>query len=94
MSAPEPTKARLARVLREAGLGALAERAESGRFDDYASASATPCTDLVLALERAGRADLAARAREGEWDGTAAEAEAWAQSPEGRAVRASFEAGE
>lgn len=71
------TKERLAKVLTEAGLHDLALRAADGLYDDYESSSATPILDLVTDLLRAGRSDLAARAKHGEWDGTPEEAEAW-----------------
>lgn len=86
--ATEPTKLRLARVLREHGLHEMAAAAARGRYDDYESDSATPCVDLVNDLGRAGALELRRRAMDGEWDGTKEEADAWAASPEGRSVYA------
>jgi hypothetical protein len=83
---PEPTKLRLARVLREHGLEQMAEAAEHGRYDDYQSESATPCIDLVNHLHAAGAHELAERAKRGEWDATKEEADAWAASPDGHAA--------
>jgi hypothetical protein len=71
------TKERLAAVLEEAGLRDLAMEARRGRFDDYDSDSPTPIRDLVDCLRLLGREDLARRAIDGEWDGTAEEAQAW-----------------
>lgn len=73
----EPTKHRLARVLREAGLESMAVAAEAGYYDDYESESALPITNLVHDLRVAGREDLARRAMRGEWDGTPEEGQAW-----------------
>ena len=75
----EPTKQKLANVLDGAKLPDLAAEARAGRFDDFESESLTPIVDLVKSLESAGRQDLADRARNGEWDGTREEAEAWYQ---------------
>lgn len=82
----EPTKLRLARVLREAGLESMAAAAERGRYDDYQSESATPCVDLVNHLKAAGAHELARRAMDGEWDATREESDAWAASPDGQAA--------
>lgn len=73
----EPTKHRLAAVLRERGLLDMALKAAQGVYDDYESELATPCVQLVTDLKAAGANDLAARAMNGEWDGTTAESEAW-----------------
>jgi hypothetical protein len=74
-----PTKERLAQVLHAAGLLDLERRARAAEFDDFESESATPIVDLVTALEDAGHPELATRARNGEWDATKEEAEAWAK---------------
>lgn len=73
----EPTKMRLARVLREHGLHHMAEQAEFGRYDDFESESAFPINDLVLDLRSRGFKGLAKRAMNGEWDGTTEESTAW-----------------
>lgn len=80
------TRNRLAAVLREAGLERMADAALLGRYDDFASESATPIVDLVAALRKAGREDLAQRAIDGEFDATREEGEEWAASPEGQAA--------
>jgi hypothetical protein len=77
MAEVEPTKMRLARVLREYGLHQLAEQAEFGRYDDFESESATPIFDLVRDLRARGFAKLAKRAMNGEWDATKEESDAW-----------------
>ena len=71
------TKERLAQVLHAAGQFDLEKQARVGVFDDYESESATPIIDLVRALTAAGCPELADRARNGEWDATKEEADAW-----------------
>lgn len=83
MAAELSTKLRLAAVLTDAGLKDLAAAAAEGHFDDFESDSATPIGDLVHALHRAGRQDLAHRAMAGEWDATQQEAERWAAQQTG-----------
>lgn len=73
----EPTKAKLAKVLRDEGLTALANRAATGEFDDYESPHAMPQHVLVSALMDIDRTDLIKRVMDGEWDGTKEEADAW-----------------
>lgn len=73
----QSTKQRLAEVLHARGLFEMEGAALAGRYDDYESEHDTPCLDLVRDLEAAGAGDLADRARNGEWDGTREEAEAW-----------------
>ncbi len=94
------TKEILAQVLHANVLFDLERRARAGEFDDFESPSATPINDLVAALRAVSDAKpddndlrdrtmkLALRAMEGEWDGSPEEAEAWAQTPEGRAAAA------
>lgn len=75
------TKEKLARALMEANASAqMVERARAGFYDDYESPSATPIANLVRDLQLVGLGDLAARAVNGEFDGTREEAEAWAKS--------------
>jgi hypothetical protein len=80
----EPTKVRLARALREAGLDALAVAAEQGRYDDFESASPFPLMDLVQDIRRAkGPESLILRVQNGDFDATDAEAREWFET-EGR----------
>jgi hypothetical protein len=84
-----PTTDRLARALKAAGApAAMVNRAASGYYDDYRSPLAFPITQLVCdlrALPQTGAiAALAAKAMEGGFDATKAEADAWAASPEGQ----------
>lgn len=75
-----PTTERLARALEAANDPALAEliiRARAGHYDDYKTDIALPIVTLVADLERAGHPELAQRAREGEFDATPAEVDAW-----------------
>lgn len=85
------TKQRLADAIREAKPDAveLIEAALRGEFDDFESFSPTPQLDLIQALTEAGLNELATRAREGDFDGTQAEAEAWFAA-EGKALMNEF----
>ncbi len=73
----EPTKERLARTLREAGLEDLAQRAAAGEFDDYESPHAMPQLELILELGKRDQTELIDRVSEGEFDGTLEESQAW-----------------
>lgn len=84
---PIPTTEKLAQALAQAGApGWMIADARAGRYDDFKSQSATPILDLVHEAEAHGLHDLVRRAKAGEFDATTAEAEAWAQSPDGRAA--------
>ena len=85
------TKTRLSTALAEAGLTELAAAAHTGRYDDFESDSPTPIVDLVRDLRAAGRADLAERAMNGEWDASREEAEAWAAGVSDPEVRAALD---
>lgn len=74
------TKERLAQALEalnDPRVKPLIARARDGDFDDYESHSATPQIDLVTELRKLGLTDFAARAMDGEFDGTKEEGEAW-----------------
>lgn len=89
-----PTKLRLAAALREtAGQAqphnaekyeAFAKRAETGEFDDFADTHVCPITQLHDELMQAGFTKFAARVREGEFDASREESDAWAASPDGQ----------
>lgn len=83
-----PTKLKLAVAIRECGAEHedLAERAASGEFDDFESPHATPITFLVRELEQAKLFKLADRVKEGDFDCTEAEADAWMDSADGKAT--------
>lgn len=74
-------------------LAATIKRAERNEFHDYLSESATPCVDLVMTLQKLGFRSLAIRARNGEFDATREEADAWAKSDEGRLTFAELTGG-
>ena len=83
------TKERLAQALHAIGEFELVRRARAGEFDDYECSSVTPKVDLVRALYLLGRDEataLALRVKDGQFDNTKEEADAWAASPEGRKV--------
>lgn len=73
----ERTKDRLTHVLEQAGLWDMARKARDGYYDDYETPIATPKIQLVVDLLTAGRADLADRAKAGEWDATREESDEW-----------------
>lgn len=85
-----PTKDRLAAELRKvAGKAqpenatiyrALADRAETGEFDDYADVHVCGPTALYFELSNAGFTKFAARVANGEFDASQEESEAWARS--------------
>lgn len=84
------TKARLAAELRAASrkfipqevefFEALAKRAETGEFDDYADVHVCGPTALYTILKRAGFDAFANRVANGEFDASREESEAWARS--------------
>jgi predicted MPP superfamily phosphohydrolase len=62
----------------------MVQRAQNGDYDDYLSDIANPIQALVNDARRAKLNDIAKRAITGEFDGTKADADAWAQSPDGQ----------
>jgi hypothetical protein len=81
------TADRLAAALVEAGAPrAMVDKARRGYYDDYRSELAMPISQLVTDARRKGLDDIARRAAEGEFDGTAEESDAWARSDEGQAT--------
>ncbi len=84
-----PTTERLARALEalnDPRLLNMIAQARAGYYDDFKSTLNFPCIQLVRDLEAAGHPDLAARARDGEFDASEAEAHAWMKSREARAI--------
>lgn len=87
---PIPTKDRLAAELRAvadkaqptnaATYRALADRAETGEFDDYGDVHVCGPTALHNILRASGLHKFAARVAAGEFDASAEESEAWARS--------------
>ncbi len=90
--APEgSTREKLARAMVEARVPSVAiKQARAGYYDDYLSPHAFPLMTLVNDLEANGFSALAARARNGEFDGTKEESDAWAKSAEGQETFAQF----
>ena len=58
-------------------IGMMAKKAKEGYYSDYDSPLATPCIQLVKDLEALGLTELSARARDGEFDATEEESNAW-----------------
>lgn len=89
-----PTRLRLAAALREAAAQAqpqnaakyeaFAQRAETGEFDDFADTHVCPIMQLYGELTSAGFTKFAARVRDGEFDATKEESDAWAASASGQ----------
>jgi hypothetical protein len=87
MKMAEATARKLARILGKAGCPPeMVRRAREGYYDDFRSELTYPITQLFKDLIEAGQPELADRAKQGEFDGTREEAQAWAKSPEGRAI--------
>jgi hypothetical protein len=75
----------LAAALRSAGApDDMIDKARDGYYDDYRSPLATPITQLVGDAVSFGLAEIAERARRGDFDATREEADAWARSPDGQ----------
>ncbi len=89
----------LAADLREAGLDHLADRAEQGEWNDYFGQHDMPQHALIGALREEIRLTNVVRQRlianvvDGKYDGTLAESEEWAKSPEGQEVFSQFPGG-
>ena len=82
-----PTKERLAQDIeslakdrQDPELLPMIRKAREGYYDDYESPLATPCMQLVSDFRRLGYEGMARKAMDGRWDGTKAEADAWALS--------------
>jgi hypothetical protein len=92
------TKDILAAELRKAGLDAMADKAAEGYYHDFLSPLDMPGHQLAYDLNgfvrsttwprREEAAALLARHRNGDFDATKEESQAWAESPEGKATRA------
>lgn len=87
----ETTAERLAQALRDAHLYQLADRAQTGEFDDYRSEHAFPLITLTNELKAASTPQnhrqvkaLIEDVKQGRFDSTREEARAWAESDEGR----------
>lgn len=64
----------------------LLANARNGIYHDFNSPLPCGITQLVADLDAAGLTALARRARDGEYDATRAESDAWAASPDGQAT--------
>jgi hypothetical protein len=83
------TKDVLAAALREAGLPLMAVKAAEGYYHDYLSPLAMPEKQLVSELTIMGTAAapaLCERVKQGDYDVSEEEEEAWASSPGGMAA--------
>lgn len=97
----EATAAYLARVLRELGAEQLAEDAARCHYDEFlcppAVAKGMPVERLMRDVEQWGDRDQTGRVyvvlkavRDGEFEGTVEEANAWASSPDGQEALSSL----
>lgn len=86
------TKEKLAEDLRKANApDDMVQRALQGYYDDYESPLATPIHRLVNDAIEWGLMDIANKARNGDYDGTKEESEAWLNSnPEMKDIIDSF----
>lgn len=66
----------------------LLRRIEVDYYNDFFGVPDAPQYALAAKLEQVGLAQLIPRVIAGDFDGTRAEADEWAASPEGRGVRA------
>ena len=58
-------------------IGMMAKKAKEGYYSDYDSPLTTPCIQLVKDLDALGLTELSAKARDGEFDATEEESDAW-----------------
>lgn len=65
--------------------------ARQDRYHDFKSPSATPLVDLVMDAHQAHLPSIVRMAQEGAFDATSAEADAWAETTEGRELTKLFE---
>lgn len=63
---------------------ALAARAVTGEFDDFADTYICPITQLYMELMAAGLKKFAERVASGEFDASKEESDEWAASPAGQ----------
>lgn len=76
------TKEKLAEALKMASAPLwMIEKALAGVYDDFESELPAPIAQLVNDAEREKLTGIATQAREGAFDGTREEAEAWARGP-------------
>ncbi len=68
----------------------LANRAETGEFDDFGTIHVCGPTALYQALMAHGLNKFARRVADGEFDASPEESDAWANSPEGREAMKDF----
>jgi hypothetical protein len=61
-------KLELIRELEKRGLWVMVQKAKDGHYSDLASPYVTPIVQLVKELEALGHPDLAARAKNGDFD--------------------------
>lgn len=86
-----PTTERLARELERLNApGEMIDKARAGYYDDFKSPLAMPETQLMIDAQAAGLHSIVNDVRNGVFDATKEESDAWAQSPEGRATMRTF----
>lgn len=80
-----PTTEKLANILSENGAPEdMIKKAREGYYDDFKSNLASPIIQLVNDLTKLGFIGLATRAKNGEFDASKEESDAWLHSPEGQ----------
>lgn len=89
-----PTTEKLAKALEEAGAPLeMIEKAHRGFYDDYKSPIGNPIMQLVIDSRAHRLHDIEQRAKDGEFDGTKEEADAWSGSEEGQQMLREFMGG-
>lgn len=68
----------------------MIRRAKRNKYHDFLSDTALNIQLLVQHLQRLGYRDLVLAAKDGKYDATREEADAWSQTPEAREVMAEF----
>ena len=89
MSKQIPTTEKLARALEELNdpaLEPLIKRAREGYYDDYKTTIPTPLVQLAQDITVMDHPKFVERIKDGEFDATKEESDAWAKSEEGQAA--------
>ena len=87
MSKKIPTTEKLARALEELidpALEPLIKRAREGYYDDYLTPLATPLVQLAQDVTVCGHPEFVEQIKEGMFDATREESDAWIKSEEGQ----------
>ena len=84
-----PTTEKLAMALEklnDPALEPLIKRAREGYYDDYKTTIPTPLVQLAQDITVCGHSEFVERIKDGEFDATKEESDAWVKSPDGQAA--------